>query len=514
MTKKKFLFPINAVGIFILTSFFLSGCRPVITKLNPDHGNINSEVIIEGKYFSSTPAGNTVKFANNVTVPVTNITVLPDKNLKVIVPVGAITGQVSVKTNKGTGLSPENFKVDTNFGANWTFMVYLDADNNLESAGIDDFLEMSSVGSKNGVNIVVQMDRINGFVSTYGNWTGTKRFLINPGDTPSSTPLDDMGEQNMGDPAVLQAFVEWAVTEYPAQHYALSIWNHGDGWRKNVENMDKIVKLKKAGGNENLVKAVASDNTDGDILYMREVQDALNGARTALDARNNTSVKIDVIGFDACLMGMLEVAYALRNETNYMVGSEETEPGPGWPYNTILTELTNSPTMPASNLAKIIVQKYGDSYSYGVTQAAYDMSKINDLTLKLDLFSAVATSEWPALKTARDNTKDFHSCSYSCWGTDLWDFADQVYTNVTATNIKNAADAIKTSIDNFVIAEFHNTDMAGSHGVAVYFPPDKSSYTNDPQHTGYEETNTFMPVDFVNQHQYDNWLQKYLSNNP
>jgi hypothetical protein len=107
-----------------------------------------------------------------------------------------------------------------------------------------------------------------------------------------------------------------------------------------------------------------------------------------------------------------------------MVGSEETEPGPGWPYNTILTELTNSPTMPASNLAKIIVQKYGDSYSYGVTQAAYDMSKINDLTLKLDLFSAVAASEWPALKTASDNTKDIHSCSYSCWGNRiLWDFA-------------------------------------------------------------------------------------------
>ena len=63
----------------------------------------------------------------------------------------------------------------------WTFMVYLDGDNNLEGAGIDDFLEMSAVGSTQHINIVVQFDRIGGYDSRYDNWTTCKRFLVTPG---------------------------------------------------------------------------------------------------------------------------------------------------------------------------------------------------------------------------------------------------------------------------------------------------------------------------------------------
>jgi len=86
----------------------------------------------------------------------------PEKN-KIIakVPSGAKTGLITVTTSDGTGESKKNFIVPPEF-ANWTFMVYLDADNNLESAGIDDFLEMAAVGTSPNVNIVVQMDRTSG----------------------------------------------------------------------------------------------------------------------------------------------------------------------------------------------------------------------------------------------------------------------------------------------------------------------------------------------------------------
>ena len=66
----------------------------------------------------------------------------------------------------------------------WTLMVYLDADNNLESAGIDDFLEMATVGSDANINIVVQFDRINGYDTSYGDWTRCKRFYIEKDMTP------------------------------------------------------------------------------------------------------------------------------------------------------------------------------------------------------------------------------------------------------------------------------------------------------------------------------------------
>ena len=67
--------------------------------------------------------------------------------------------------------------------AAWTVLVYLDADNNLEREAIDDFLEMSAVGSSADVNIVVQFDRIAGYDQRYGDWTSTKRFLVTPGMT-------------------------------------------------------------------------------------------------------------------------------------------------------------------------------------------------------------------------------------------------------------------------------------------------------------------------------------------
>ena len=62
--------------------------------------------------------------------------------------------------------------------AEWTFMIYLDGDNNLEEAGIDDFLEIASVGSDSNINIVVQFDRIGGYDTSYGNWTTFGNLLF------------------------------------------------------------------------------------------------------------------------------------------------------------------------------------------------------------------------------------------------------------------------------------------------------------------------------------------------
>ena len=74
-----------------------------------------------------------------------------------------------------------------NPSADWTFMVYVDGDNNLESAAVDDFLEMASVGSDQNINIVVQMDRISGYSTDYGNWTDARRGLVNAGDLPNTS---------------------------------------------------------------------------------------------------------------------------------------------------------------------------------------------------------------------------------------------------------------------------------------------------------------------------------------
>ena len=505
-----------AASVFFICGLLMSaGCPPVIKSFSPEFGPVGTEVTIKGKYFGDTPADNTVQFrgvtSTDVRVPE------PKKTIIAKVPAGATTGLISVETDKGRRLSKDNFTVEG--PAKWTFMVYIDGDNNLEGAAIDDFLEMASVGSSKEVNIVVQMDRIAGHVSTYGNWEDTRRFHIQSGDVPSGVPVQNLGEQNMGDPGVLQDFVEWAVTDYPAEYYALFIWNHGGGWRNLIER--RIIRsrsMRAMGAPDTAVaRAVAQDITDDDILYMKEVQQALEGAKQSLTMRTGTEVKLNIVGFDACLMGMLEVAYALRNVANYMVGSENFEPFNGWPYDTILSDLVATPSFGPKDLAGIIVTKYFNSYpsGLGITQSAVDISALAALAAQIDNFTGKATAEWSHLEDARANTTVYHDpyCwTGSFWGVDLWDFADEVYNRVTSTDIKTAALELKNAIDDTVVNELHSPDMDGSRGIAIYFPETQTIYNDDPDYPGYEQSNAFMPVDFVRLHNWDNWLQDYYAN--
>jgi hypothetical protein len=214
-------------------------------------------------------------------------------------------------------------------------------------------------------------------------------------------------------------------------------------------------------------------------------------------------------------MGMVEVAYAVRNVANYVVGSEETEPGDGWPYDTILADVAANTSLAPKDLASTIVTRYGASYGGGVTQSAVDLAALDNLAQKIDAFTAAANAEWGTLKTARAATRQYHYDAFATtWGTDLGDFADKVHAQVSSATMKSAALDIKSAVQSFVIKEHHSANMSGSSGVAIYFPPSNAQYTNDPEHTGYEEANTFMPVDFVQHHQWDNWLTTYYSNNP
>ena len=95
--------------------------------------------------------------------------------------------------------------------ADWTVLVYLDGDNNLEEAGVADLNEMEIVGSSADVNILVQFDRIGGYDTSNGNWTDTRRGLVVQDSSTSTigSTLTSIGEQNMGDPDVLTGFLEW-----------------------------------------------------------------------------------------------------------------------------------------------------------------------------------------------------------------------------------------------------------------------------------------------------------------
>lgn len=385
----------------------------------------------------------------------------------------------------------------------WTFMVYLDGDNNLEGAGIEDMNEMETVGSTGRVDIVVQFDRIDGEDTSNGDWKDTRRFYVTKDSDPniiSSTMVQNIGEVNMGAQNTLVNFVQWAKTNYPAYRYALVLWDHGAGW-----------------------PGVCFDDTSGgDGITMAELKSAM------ATITNNGENPIDLIGFDACLMAMTEVMYQLEYKSggtatpmaDYAVGSEEVEPGDGWPYELILADLADDPSMEASQLATIIVDDYILSYTDGqgdptdddsVTMSAVEMSKVGNpgsgLIKKLDQFTLELIEPfddpaWKTLYRASYAAARLYTDTYFLYPQyrDLYYFAEylSVENNLPPngpynSNIKTAAQDLMNEIDTAVIAEGHGSSKEKSAGLSIYFPATSAGYDADydnldfPIATGWDE---------------------------
>jgi Ca2+-binding RTX toxin-like protein len=378
--------------------------------------------------------------------------------------------------------TPTPSESPTRAPAKWTFMVYMAASNDLERFGIEDFLEMSSVGSNSDVNIVVQFDRTPGYSASYDNWTDTRQGLIQAGDLPNSSWGTSVGEANMGDPNNLKNFVNWGVANYPADKYAIVIWDHGDGWRSTTTT-----------------RGIAHDYETGDYLENREVGAALAGVPQ----------NMDLIGYDACLMAMLEVAHQVKDEGSVFVGSEQLEPGDGWPYDPILAQLKANPTWTPAQLGSSIVTNYGESYGGAETQSAIDLSKVNNLSAAMSQFaSAIVTGATPGdigkLQVHRNNSPEFYFSHYRDLGTFLTNVAgDSTISSSIRTKAQTALDAY-----NDAIIQNHSSPWDAGTGLSIYLQSRGEALDRD-----YNST----IIDFADDTQWDeflNWWQRLPVNRP
>jgi len=177
----------------------------------------------------------------------------------------------------------------------------------------------------------------------------------------------------------------WGITKYPAQKYALILWNHGTGWkeddiyaryRERVEKSFKGGEIRAGGKGEQIKKALflptvadimsIDDDEIRGICYDDSSMDFLDNAKLAqafADAEKLTKRKLAVIGMDACLMSTIEVAYQIRDYADYMVGSQEIEQAYGWPYKNILEKLVATPEMSSLDLSQLIVEQFGKYYT-------------------------------------------------------------------------------------------------------------------------------------------------------
>ena len=414
----------------------------------------------------------------------------------------------------------------------WTILCYLAGDNNLDGAAVEDINEMEMVGSTDQMNVVVQVDRAADYNLNDDNWRSTRRFYITTGldrRKITSELLKDMGQTNTGDGRFITDFIRESVTDYPAGRYMLVLWNHGSGFYVPPE---MLAGERAPSGRELTARARPKlkrsffHGTRGKVLSLNEPQRGIcydDGSQDCLDNKELKDViaymekcignrKVDVIGMDACLMTMLEVAYQIRDHALILVGSEESEPGEGWPYDRILADLARSPRMDGEALSKTIVNRYIDSYDKGapfspsVTQAAVDLSKLGDITQAVDDLAAGllgklnSTQTQAAIYMAWRNTTRFYENLYM----DLYQFADNLGRLSEDRQIQNGCTAIKRTFEGReaaspLIAERHSGEsMKAVRGLSIYMPPFKNP------------SDFYRELDFANQTKWADFLSAYL----
>ena len=340
----------------------------------------------------------------------------------------------------------------------WGFYVYMAGDNTLYEELDDDLNEMKMIGSNENLEIVTLTDQI------LSNDSHAYHVIKDGLEHTSLNQINNTWENevDMGNKNTLRDFMIWASTEYPAQKKILVIWNHGSGWKKEAE-----------------------DKTNH--LTVPEIRQALEEYREVTN-----DPPLTLIGFDACLMGMFEIAYELKEEAEMIHGSEAYEPLEGWTYNHLLYKL--KPQLTNIELANHIVNDYVESYrngsvytSYSVTSAVMDTSKLELLWNELNNFSIELKSVDPVYhnqtEISREETQRYdQNPDYR----DLYDLTVNIKNNIPVSDLHNYANKLQQAIENTVIKEDHwrkcvkigdmhedcKLPVDRAHGLTIYFPTD------------------------------------------
>jgi len=330
----------------------------------------------------------------------------------------------------------------------WTFIIYMAADNDLEPAAIADFNELEAVQLEGApINILVLLDRSPYYDMTNGNWSDTRLYEIKTDPdgltaTIKSTRLDcpELGlnkntetELNTADPLVLSRLIDFAKRAYPADKYALFMWGHGTGWRGTAQNAPLQLPLK----------AVAIDDTQGQYMSLPSLGKAVTGKG------------LSVIGFDTCYAAILEVAYQIRNDANLLVGSEGPIPSTGWNYTALFTDFLQKPILSIANLGDSIQTQFSAQYA-GISYATIsqiDLTKVENLFTQFEIFTGTIANAITTvsardivLKQVMQNVESYYFTSFpSDLYIDIFDFSQKI--NNIRTSI-TASSTVQLSIDN------------------------------------------------------------------
>lgn len=416
----------------------------------------------------------------------------------------------------------------------WTFIVYIAADNDLRGFAARNIKQMAEVGSNNHLNILVQLD-----IRITGNKKITRRYYIENNkifhvnaEDPTSQKMDS------GDPQTLVSCCRWAVENYPANKYALILWNHGTGIidpdtgrminptelfsynsANNRYELDRSIGFLDFINEKDLKlrndcwKGICWDESTGNYLTNQKLDAALAEITSSILGGK----KIDLIGFDACLMSMLEITKITRNYVDIQVSSQEVELGAGMDYKRVLAPFATQ-TLDPQTFAAHIVNAFHETYNTitnDFTMSAINLNESEMLEQNVNfvaqlLMDALNKQSQGSVKTAIQNSRNKLLCTHfdepsyidlHHFYTNLlanlksFTFKDESRARVLKTNLIQALEEGKAIIKRIVIANKCGKNLSQAQGVSIYFPERRihTSYRK----TTFAQSNNWMP--FVTQ---------------
>lgn len=341
-----------------------------------------------------------------------------------------------------------NSAVSSTAQAEWTVLVYMEADNNLSMFAQHNLRDMLSANSSEKSNLLVQCNQYH----NQGIWR--YRITKNNLEVDSTLPAPEIGKHDCV--SELVSSVRWASERYPAKKYALILWDHGVGiidplwgaanpWlakyqemfagnpRVNIPGFE--VDSKDCLENE-LHRGILFNETARTYMNNQQLSDALGQINKILNK------KIDLVGMDACLMAMVEVGYQIKNHADILVASQEVELAEGWRYSPFISLLAGG-NVGSFDLAQSIVLSYDAYYknkSAIYTQSAIDLTHMDNLRKSIDGIVSLIIKchkQHNAIKqmiyNARNSCLQFNTSSYI----DLHSFYAELYNQLKNGNLRN-----------------------------------------------------------------------------
>lgn len=305
-----------------------------------------------------------------------------------------------------------------------TVMIYMNGSDLESNHGMAtrDLREILGATLSDNVNVVIQTGGTSEWQTDGISGDEAQRFVVKNGAL--SLVSDNLGQLDLGDPQNLLDFITFCNSNYPANRNMLILWNHGGG----------------------VVYGYGHDDTQNDAGYALTLDEIQAAVRSS-------NVKFEMIGFDACLMGGVETAYAFYDCADYLIASEDFESGYGWEYQNWLTVLANNPSIPMRDLGRIIVDDFVKESSYAGADGI--------LTLVDLRYAAILFYAWTEFAYATE--EDLLSCNYnmSMEGTDraakwmgvrfdgLGDMFDALGNELSLIEYNNAVDlmALASTLD-------------------------------------------------------------------